>query len=417
MRLPIVDCRLSIGPARVTLLLLIFCCPLRAENIVETSGGATTRPVRITDADVEAVLRAGPWPRRADIPKEHEWVKRLDQHVNQFLDGYPWKPFHCTLGISGHETHFDHPDRLFLSLVPAASCLESKTAERIWELLEKELNTHPPYALQGFEPDKGGNRESYDLPDSLRARKASQARSALGVYALWLCAAVDDPSRGLEPGEIARKHLPAIEARMARLIEENYTFDPAKTTYTGDEAQKLNGDIAGLIGYINLTRPKRPLARPQVRGDRAAQEMTPAEARLKQLLELRINLERINPNILEKTHGASKSLHNHKLARYCDLTPELALALLRHTDGLAARRLREFRAERNGWYMAFGERMIGGENYISPPHMAHAMFLGAAWIEQLEPGTMAQFIDVPWCKGDLYYIEKLAVALRGLPKQ
>jgi hypothetical protein len=78
---------------------------------------------------------------------------------------------------------------------------------------------------------------------------------------------------------------------------------------------------------------------------------------------------------------------------------------------LAAARLQAFRGERNGWFMAFGDRLVGGENYTNPAHFSRALFAGAALIEQLPPDQLAGFIDVPWCKGDFYFIEKCALAL------
>ena len=55
--------------------------------------------------------------------------------------------------------------------------------------------------------------------------------------------------------------------------------------------------------------------------------------------------------------------------------------------------------------------MIGGENYTNPLHFSRALFAGAVFIEQLPPEEIASFVDVPWCKGDFYFIETCALAL------
>jgi hypothetical protein len=99
------------------------------------------------------------------------------------------------------------------------------------------------------------------------------------------------------------------------------------------------------------------------------------------------------------------------LARYCALAPEVAEAVRLHSEGLAAARLESFRAERNGWYMAFGDRLVGGENYTTPPHLSRALFAGAVFVEQAPAAQLAGWVDVPWCKGDFYFIEKCAWAL------
>ncbi|MHC4740869.1 MAG: hypothetical protein ACYS8Z_03095, partial [Planctomycetota bacterium] len=66
------------------------------------------------------------------------------------------------------------------------------------------------------------------------------------------------------------------------------------------------------------------------------------------------------------------------------------------------------------WYQAFGERMIGGENYISPPHLARGLFIAGADGEVLDAEQLAAKLDQPWCKADLYYIEKISAILRRL---
>ncbi|UCF14750.1 MAG: hypothetical protein JSW59_15155, partial [Phycisphaerales bacterium] len=68
------------------------------------------------------------------------------------------------------------------------------------------------------------------------------------------------------------------------------------------------------------------------------------------------------------------------------------------------------------WYQAFGERMIGGENYISPPHLARGLFMAAADGAVLEPQQLAAKLDQPWCRADLYYIEKISAILRKLDR-
>jgi len=58
--------------------------------------------------------------------------------------------------------------------------------------------------------------------------------------------------------------------------------------------------------------------------------------------------------------------------------------------------------------------MIGGENFISPPHLARGVFIALADGLQADPAYLARKIDQPWCRADLYYIEKLSALLRRL---
>jgi hypothetical protein len=379
------------------LAVLLACASASAENVITQAGIDRSAPAIKLDREqalriIADVPQAA--PPRSNHPEAQRIAGKLDAHVAGFLAGYPYRPFHNVLGISGFETLFDHPDRLVYSLSLALPYLTEPTAARTRALLRELLEKHPPFGVAGL-PAQGAVREAYAVPEGYR-RKSGNAISAFGVYSFWMYIHISGDSA------TASSHWPAVRERVQPLLAQDYPFDPAGRKYVRDEARKLNGDLAGLIGFVRLAR---------MNADSAAEAQ--GIARATQLLELRVNLERINTNILEKTQSGSKNLHNARLARYCDLVPEVALALTRHTDGLAAARLGAFRAERNAWYLAFGERMIGGENYISPAHMSHAMFNGAALVESLGAPALWSFIDIPWCKGDLYFIEKCAVALRA----
>lgn len=383
--------------ATAILVLLVMVMAARAENVIVQGGIDRTAPAITIDAAAAlAIIDAAPVypPSKATDAEALRVAKKLDVHVAEFVAGYPFKPFHNVLGISGYETLFDHLDRVVYALSLALPYVSEPTGAKVKAFLRELIAKHPPYAAAGL-PTNGAPREAYAVPEGYRRSSSRDASSTFGVYAFWTYVHISGDA------DAATSHWPAIRSRVQPLLAQAYKFDPAGTKYTKDEAQKLNGDLAGLIGFVRLAR---------LNADPAAERQ--GIERASQLLELRINLDRINTNVLEKTSSASKGLHIAKLARYCDLTPEIALALTKQTDGLAVARLKAFRQERNAWYLAFGERMIGGENYISPAHMSHALFNGAAMIENLDSPALLGFIDIPWCRGDLYFIEKCAMALQ-----
>ena len=187
---------------------------------------------------------------------------------------------------------------------------------------------------------------------------------------------------------------------MKPLLLETYSFDEHQRGSGNAASEKLNGDLAALLGLVRLARLNgQPIV-----------ELA-ATRRFGELLEHRVNLERVNPQAIKPSRSATKLLHNFRLTRYGTLMPEIAEGLRLRTEGVAAARLRVLREERPGWFMAFGDRLIGGENYTSPPHLARALFAGAALIEQRPVAELASDLDVPWCKGDLYFIEKSVYAL------
>ncbi len=356
------------------------------QNLVEEGGTSRTLPpVVLTEKDLQPLLKSP-----AAVPS---FNPKLDSHVSEFVDGFPWRPFHHTLGISGYETYFGHPDRVFLALSEALPHLKAETAPRVRAFLAAQLKILPPWAPEGYDPAEGRPREAYDVPEAFRLKARARGTGLLGVHAFLRYVQVADP-------EAARAAWPAVKARVKALLDAKYRFDPLKKDHVNDEAQTLNADLAGLLAFVQLAK---------LNGDADAEAAGSAKAL--ELLQLRITLERGNPRFMEKTNSSTSHLHVHKLARYCDLTPAIAEAVRVHSEGLAAERLKLFREERNAWWLAFGDRMIGGENYTNPPHFVDALFRGAALVERLRPGRIASFIDVPWCKGDLYFIEWMALAL------
>jgi hypothetical protein len=367
-----------------------------AQNLVEgETTGVTAPPVQLTDRQVVDLLARVPDYRTAPRGREVDRIAaKLDRHVAEFVAGFPYQAFHNTLGISGYETYFNHPDHMFYALSTALPYLTRATAEQTRRFLAEQLAKNPPYAPEGWDNRAGNPREAYDVPAGLRVSGRGKALGALGVYAFWAyCRYSGDRTA-------AGSHWERVKSRMQSLLTGAYPLDPSRRDYAGDEAQKLNGDLAGAIGLVRLAR---------INADSAAEKEALAAA--KRLLELRVNLERVNPHVLEKTSSSTKHLHVNKLARYCDMVPEVGEAVRSLTDGCGPARLKAFREARNGWHMAFGERLIGGENYVSPPHLSHALFAGAAFVELLSSEQMLSLVDVPWCKGDFYFIEKCVQAL------
>jgi hypothetical protein len=392
------------GPADTFKLFLMFLAVFSfdsasGQNIVESSSTPTftANPVMLTDTDVSEsfVWREPAFVAAPSSPEARRVAAKLDAHVTEFLEGAPWMPFHHTLGISGYEANFAHPDEMFLALSFAMPWVKPGTAGKVREFLAAQLRSGPaPYEEAGFDFRVGRARESYDVPRNLRRPGRASAAHALGVYAFWAyCRYCADENT-------ARDHWTHVKARMKPLLDSDYAFDPRRTNCSKSESEKLNGDLAGLLGLARLARIVKD-----------AETERQSTARARRLLELRVNLDRVNPRIVEKSSDATKGLHNFKLARYCALVPEVADALRRHSDGCAAAHLKSFRQERNGWHIAFGDRFIGGENYTNPLHLPRALFAGAAFVEALPAEQLATFIDVPWCRGDFYFIEKCVFAL------
>jgi hypothetical protein len=105
--------------------------------------------------------------------------------------------------------------------------------------------------------------------------------------------------------------------------------------------------------------------------------------------------------------------HRHKLALFQDLTPEIG-AIIRGKAPDAARQVWDtFTTLCPTWCAVGEERQVHfGENFVDPPDFAMSAFRAAAFLERLPPNELACKADIPFCRADLFYITKLAMALQ-----
>ena len=400
--------RVNFRAARLLIRALILVCGLRcalAQNVISSVATRDVLPPESLPADfarnlISSIIASSD---RLTVPFDDEARRvaaKLDAHVRSMIDGWPWRPLHHVLGISGFETYFDHPDELFYALSLAAPLLSVESKKRVLVFLTARLEETAPFEIDGFERGRGAPRESYDVPEALRAHGRGAARTLFGIGAFALFVSqLDESSRAQLD---LPRHWQRIRERMAPLLAQVAVPRARANPAASGDAEQLNGNLTGLLGAAQLAIA--------LRDDEALREIT---AGVQQLAQSRNDLERTNAQFVEKTAGASKNLHNFKLPRYCALTPAAARCLQETTRSLAANRLRAFRDMRPGWHVALGDRLIGGENYTNPLHFDRALFAGAAIIEELPRAELLRVIDVPACKADFYFIEKCALALRA----
>ncbi len=313
---------------------------------------------------------------------EHRWSppppsEAACRHVAELCAGHRWRPFHQVLGISGHETHFDHPDEFFAALALVGPEGDAKLPS----LLADEARRFPPWAVEGWAWREGKPRERYDVPASLVPDRRGRARDLFGLHAAWLWSTRFDVALSSEQWM----------QLTVRLAEASDLSDP----------QCLNGAIAGHVAAIRLAR---------ARGDATVEKA--ARTALLPLLQARIDLERTDPQVWTPHSRSSKQLHSGSLARWLHLTPELGFALREFTDGAAAARVTAACRKWPAWWIVGGERLVGGENFIAPLHFSRALWQAVAWISPAPKDLPQPTADVPACAADLAFLESTALAPR-----
>ena len=116
----------------------------------------------------------------------------------------------------------------------------------------------------------------------------------------------------------------------------------------------------------------------------------------------------------ERADGRIQSRRGHyaKLPRYAALVPEIGRILAEHAGDKLRENLGDINRELPVWFQAFGERLVGGENYISPPCVGQDIFLAMAYSGHGSRQELARYLDQPLCRADLAYIAKLTALLQ-----
>ena len=129
--------------------LLVALVAVSAQNVVSSyPSTATLEPITVSDEDLQRVVDQVPARRRDESADSPRLRKKLENHVGQLVEAFPYQAFQHTLGISNYEIYFNHPDELFYTL----SIALPYRAERVtWymafgdRLIGGENYTNPPH--------------------------------------------------------------------------------------------------------------------------------------------------------------------------------------------------------------------------------------------------------------------------------
>lgn len=321
---------------------------------------------------------------------------KLDAEVLELTQHGPWAPFVVQLGISGEERHFHRTAETMQIVALALPHLSDAVRKKAVAFLDEMFAAGMPLQ-KPIHANQDKRREPYNLGPGMTAFASSKIRYETNIedlYALWAYANY----AGRWPAVLGQ--IDVIERVFLRFADKDFKFDHSGAN---DDAEHLNAQAAGVLAVARIFK-------------RAGRNNTAAEATqlLTRILTQRVHHERADTALIRPTKVASKGLHQAKVPRYIGLVPELAAILNRYAHEHLTRNVRALTIGLPLWYQAYGERMIGGENYISPPHLARGLFAALADGIGAAPEELAAKLDQPWSKADLYYIEKTSAILRRL---
>ncbi len=323
-------------------------------------GRPAPNAIQATDATLDQALTRG--------------VHELIQHA--------WRPLVFPSGKHPEEAYrfFSDPTEMLYTLARAYPHVDTDLQQAIrqfvagWSADDGPLAT--PIGRRILPADKGEIRSAYDVPEQLLRVADDFGRSELArLYPLWLWARTSGDWSKLERDW---PELRSLVDRPPNAMEEDCR----------------NGQVAGLIAYCRIAH--------HVQDQDAVQRgLTAARQAFRERLEYefaythggvitRVPVGRSIFGRLLQTYAAPT--HRHLMDVYVDY-------------------------HRPTWWLAWNvELMLRNESPFSLPTMSAEIFAARALILREPREKLAAYLDLPWCRADLFYLQKLAACLEASDK-
>jgi hypothetical protein len=104
--------------------------------------------------------------------------------------------------------------------------------------------------------------------------------------------------------------------------------------------------------------------------------------------------------------------HKAKPDKFHRLTPEVGSLLAKLEPVAFDKYLGFVDTTLPGWYLVGEERQFHfGENRVDYPDFSLSIFQAKAYRGKNSFAELLRWVDIPWCEGDAYFVEKLAICL------
>ena len=345
----------------------------------------------------------------ARVPDDTELRASLARAVEEWLSDR-WAPLFVDPGLSGREFFFTHSGHAFETAAAAYRHLPEHLQQRLRQRLRHELNTHPPFLASGAYPlNEGRAREWFQVPPAYRARigNTSDPHPFAHLWQLWAW------TRTADEHDATFAHWPAILESYRAFQKRNWKLDPAK----GD--LHANSYIASLRAFAEMAlRRDEPALAEEARtaagtSTKALLDWWQRAAEAGTLGSFQGSGE-LDPFINRGDAISFKvTPHKHKIALFHDLSPELFATIQQAPRDPLGNVWTLFSQLYKTWPLQGEERQVHfGENFVDPPDLAFGAFKILVWSGKATRAQKFQALDLPSCRADLHYIQKLALALQ-----
>jgi hypothetical protein len=347
---------------------------------------------KIADADLDRFI----WEAEALQPAQGAAAKDLAddlaRQVRELLS-QDWRPLLFPAGKHPTEAYrfFVEPTETLYTLARAYPLLDPDLQGQVKAYVAKQMAPGGPLAVRTGERvtrgDEGEVRALYDVPAGARMKVQDDLTrcEVARLYPLWLWARA---TGDWGPLERRWKDLKEIAGQAPNKMEEDCR----------------NGYVAGLIAGVRIAR--------HLKDDAAIEAAMP---RLRRAMLDRIAYELAYPNggvVSEVPTGRSI------FSRWRHLTPEVGRLCAAYA-GPIQRHLVDVYVDyhRPTWWLAWNVELLWrNESPLAMPTMSAEVFDARAMILGEPAEKLARFRDLPWCKADLFYIQKTVLCLEACGK-
>ena len=346
---------------------------------------AAEQAAKIAEAGLDEIIWGAPARKLPPTPASPELGRLVRELISQ-----DWRPLVFPAGKHPSEAYrfFAEPTEVLYTLARAYPHLDAELQEEVKRYVAKKSALSEP--LEGplgertFKPDAGAVRSAYDVPPDRAMRVADDILrcDVARLYPLWLWAHNSGDLR-----HIVRhwKRLRTLNLAAANRMEEDCR----------------NGYVAGLIAYCRLAQMAKDADAVQ-RGVEAARKA----------IRDRIAYELAYPNGgLITMVPTLRSI----FARWRHLTPEVGRLIALHARDIN-RHLMDVYVDyhRPAWWVSWNvELMVRNECPFAFPTMSAEIFAARALVLGEAAARLKTLLDLPWCKADLFYIQKHVLCIEA----
>jgi hypothetical protein len=367
-------------------------------------------------------------PGTLEEPLAEDAKKKLAAIDDAALDRILWEPVYptSTPAFQGRRTEATAPEGRRLEELAAAV---DELLSRQWQPLFFPAGKHPREAYAVFvDPSEALYTLALAYPflnEALKPKANSYVSQLTGPDGALSAGKTRQYS--LDDGDVRSLYDPAPEKLIK--IQPDLVRSPTAQLYprwlwahVADDWAPLSRDWQTLRGAISAepTRDEYDLGSGRIAGLIAA-------CRIAKRLDDGETLE----SFLPKTRAAMRKRLEYELShteggvmtrppvlrtifgRWRHLTPDVARLLREHAGDIHTRLIEVYvDHHRPAWWLAWGPELLWrNETPFSFPTMSAEIFAAKALVLRNPVETLTPYVDLPWCKADLYYIQKLALAL------